>query len=422
MDDSNRQRRCARECRGALVNVLLVCDRYPYPLENGQNLRIFHYVRELGAQCTFDLLCYGDAPPPQEIAGLFRRIEACPRPAHTGVGGLRSFTHRFTAEGMFPFSAQAHERLLELDRSGEYDVVWVSGWDMIQNLPAPMETPYLADVVDDGVLEYWREVQTSASLGRRARMMKRLVQNWLFEKRYFCRADHCLFVSEEDGEMFSRICRSTPTSIIHNGVDAGAFAPAGVEPEPNTLIFEGKIGFAPNADGVQYFCREILPLVQREIPSVKFYVVGKEPPEEIRRLASPHVVVTGYVDDVRPYLDRAAVFVCPLRKGAGIKNKVLQAWSMGKPVVATPESIGGLRAVEGENIMVRRTAEQFAEAVVRLLRDRELQRKLGENARNTILDAYTWTSKAKELRKVFDRTCGRRQTEKPEQCETLRSP
>jgi glycosyltransferase involved in cell wall biosynthesis len=135
-------------------------------------------------------------------------------------------------------------------------------------------------------------------------------------------------------------------------------------------------------------------------------LVGTDPTPEVRALACDAIEVTGYVDDVRPHLDRARVFVCPLRKGAGIKNKILQAWAMGKAVVATPQSVGGLEVQEGVNVLVRPFNRGFVEAIVALLNDPARAAALGEAGRRTVLDHYTWDLKAAELdRQLHDVAC-----------------
>jgi len=157
------------------------------------------------------------------------------------------------------------------------------------------------------------------------------------------------------------------------------------------------MGFAPSIDAVLYFCREIFPLIQEKISEVKFYIVGKNPSGEVRNLGSEQIFVTGYVDDVRLFLDRASVFVCPMRKGAGIKNKVLQAWAMAKPVVATSVALGGLRVVPDENIIVADGARSFAQKVVSLLENSYLREKLGRRARETVREHYSWEQQARSL-------------------------
>src|SRR5262249_39716926 len=128
---------------------------------------------------------------------------------------------------------------------------------------------------------------------------------------------------------------------------------------------------------------------------------------------SDAIRVTGFVDDVRPYLDRAAVFVCPLRKGAGLKNKILQAWAMAKPVVATTISAGGLECKDGEDIVIRDRPADFAEAVVTLFEGRETAARLGEAGRRNVVGRYTWCATARELESVFRQTVRRPKTGAP---------
>jgi glycosyltransferase involved in cell wall biosynthesis len=150
-----------------------------------------------------------------------------------------------------------------------------------------------------------------------------------------------------------------------------------------------------------YFATSVLPLIKARVPDVRFRIVGKNPAPEVAALASTDVEVTGFVDDVRPYLDRAAVFVCPLRKGAGIKNKILQAWAMGKPVVATSKSTGGLAVREGENILVRDDPREIADAVVELLESPAKRQSMAAAARATAESRYGWARQARALESVM---------------------
>lgn len=384
------------------MNILVLCDRYPFPLENGQNLRIYHYVSTLKGKHNFDLLCYGESTIPPLLVPLFRRVKVFPKPPKQVAAGLRRVYEAFSISRMIPGSSAVLSHLQNIAQHRDYDAIWVSGWGMVVNLPRPFSLPMLADVIDDGVLEFWNELKASRAPKQFLKTLKLLAMNYFFERKYFQTAQQCLFVSEVDAAMFQRISPKTPTTVIHNGVDADFFKPSGIESRPFSIVFEGKIGFKPNTDGILYFCQSILPLVRQALPETKLAIVGKDPPAEVKALACDYITVTGYVDDVRPYVDQAAVFVCPLRKGAGIKNKILQAWAMGKPVVATSNSIGGLLVRDGENIFVRDEPESFAEAVVTLLSDASLRARMGEASRRTVLDHYSWQSKAAELEKLFE--------------------
>jgi len=379
------------------LRVLILCDRFPFPLQNGQNLRIYNYVSRLRGACAFDLVCYGDAPPPPELSPLFGSIECFPMPTKHARTGLSRVRHAFSVTHMLLESDAVREHLERILEERNYDVVWVSGWAMIVNVPAGARHRVLADAVDDGVLEFWRELRRSRTPTRFLLMLKWLFMNYRFERHYFGPAAQCLFVSEVDAEMFQRVCPAARVAVVHNGVDAEQFRPGKGDVDAHHIVFEGKMNFAPNADGIVAFCHELLPAIREAVPDVRVTLVGMDPPPEVRALASPWVEVTGYVDDVRPYVDRAAVFICPLRKGAGIKNKVLQAWAMGKAVVATPASVGGLSARDGENILIRPFDRSFADAVIALLRDPVRAAALGKCARSTIEERYTWDRKAREI-------------------------
>ncbi len=229
------------------------------------------------------------------------------------------------------------------------------------SIPAQRSIPVLADAVDDGVLEHWRLLKNSASALDAIRALKLLLMNYLFERRYFGPADAVLFAPIRCLGSSAECRGRTPTFSIANGVDTDYFAPDTGQSSADAVVFEGNIGFGPNADGVRHFVRDILPLIHKRRPDVQFWIVGKDPPADVVSMSSELIHVTGYVDDVRPFVRDAAVFVCPLRMGAGIKNKLLQAWSMGKAVVATPASVGGLSALNGENVLIGDSDEAFAD-------------------------------------------------------------
>jgi glycosyltransferase involved in cell wall biosynthesis len=191
-------------------------------------------------------------------------------------------------------------------------------------------------------------------------------------------------------------------AVIPNGVDLEYYAPRSEPEDAAGLVFEGNMAFGPNVDAVLYFHRAIFPRIVARLPDATLTVVGKDPHPSIRALAGPRVRVTGTVEDVRPHVARAALFVCAMRKGAGIKNKILQAWAMGKAVVATPTSCGGLSYRDGENIRVAASPGAFSDAVVELLNDPERRRRLGREARATAEALYSWERRGTELEGRLD--------------------
>ncbi len=377
------------------MDILVTCLNYPFPLENGENLRIFHYVRALRSRHNFDLVCLGDDEVPSPLRDLFRRIVSGPANA-SPASVLTRLTTSFSVDSVqppIPALSPLIERALE---EGPYDLIWTSA-DIFPSLPARALPPILGDIVDDLVVQYSRLLSTRTLGIRYVRLLKRLWLARAYERKYFSRAQACLYVSEVDARQFSELCPTTPVHVIPNGVDETFFVPSDAPVEYNTLVFEGSMNFFPNVDAAVYFCEEIFPLIREQRTGVKLYLVGRDPAPRVKALASNDVVVTGRVEDVRPYLTRASVFVSPTRVGGGIKNKILQAWAMGKPVVATPASTGGLRVENDRNIAVRDTPKAFAEAVLQLLKGDELRARMGLAGRQTILEHYTWDAKAREL-------------------------
>jgi glycosyltransferase involved in cell wall biosynthesis len=378
------------------MEVLVTCKQYPYPLENGENLRIFHYVRALRDRHQFDLVCLGKTPPPEAIRPLFRRIIPITDPETVRPEGLARMVASFSVRQVIPPMPAFTRTIAEAIRETRYDVVWSSS-DIVSSLPPLYGVPLLADIVDDMVTQYRRDLVRAKTPLDYARGVKRLQMVKAYERRYFRGADACLFVSEVDAGDFSSVCPGARAHVIANGVDADHFRPMDTPVEPGRLVFEGSMMFPPNADAAVHFVERILPLIRAVDPTVRLTLVGRDPLPSVRALASDGVEVTGFVDDVRPYIARAALFVAPLRSGAGIKNKVLQAWAMGKPVVATPESTGGLRADPDRNIVVRADPAEFAKAVLELLGDIDRRAAIGRAARETIERHYTWQAKAGEL-------------------------
>lgn len=383
------------------MKILITCDRYPWPLDNGQNLRIWHYVRALRGRHEFDLVCFGEPPVPPEVAALFGSVTVFPRPRHDAAAPwAERLRDRLDYRRMMPASRPAQAFIVQA--AGRYELLWMSGWDTLTSLPLPLPCAWLADAVDDGLIEYARELRTPGAWRRKLRMVRRWFKVWLVQRYLFGQADVCALVSEVDVASFAASCPGVPVLSLPNGVDADFFAPLGLPEDPDTLVFEGRMDFKPNVDGACWFAREVLPLVRRARPGARLLLVGNKPAPEVLALAGEAVEVTGWVDDVRPWIDRAALFVAPMRLGAGIKNKVLQAWAMGKAVVATSAATGGLLAEPGVNIEVADGAQALAERIVALLADPARRTALGAAARATIEAHYTWARRAEDLEQAME--------------------
>lgn len=197
-------------------------------------------------------------------------------------------------------------------------------------------------------------------------------------------------------------------SVVPNGVDLSYFSPSGEARTPKTLVITGKMSYHANVTAVVRFVEEVMPKIWSRAPQVQLWIAGRNPAPEIRKLGVPfpaasngcgslpgngksRILITGTVEDLRPYLRKASVAVAPVRYGAGIQNKVLEAMACGTPVVATPEAIGALQVQPGQDLVVSKDGQKMADAILSLLDDPEQCRRVGKAGRAFVEANHDWS-------------------------------
>ena len=226
-----------------------------------------------------------------------------------------------------------------------------------------------------------------------------------YEKRLLDHFDEYWIISEEDRAQLEGVTHLDRLHIVRNGVDTDYFLKnqAITENVQNkALIFVGYMG-VESVDAVLYFHEQILPMIKREIPDIKFFIVGANPPGKIKSLAADgNIIVAGYVDDLRKWYTKAAVAIAPMRFVAGMQNKILEAMSMSLPVVTTSIGNEGINANNGEEIFVENEPDHFAKRVVQLLKDGNLRKEIGNRARSFVIERYSWESVLNRAEKIAD--------------------
>lgn len=223
------------------------------------------------------------------------------------------------------------------------------------------------------------------------------------ERWYLNRADQVLTVSEVDRSYFARLIDPSRIAVIPTGVDAEYFQPALIPEQPGLLIFTGAMDWMPNEDGILYFVHEVLPRIRAEFPIVTLRLVGRSPSARVRALAQsvPGVQVTGRVEDIRPFVGEAQVYVVPLRIGGGTRLKIFEAMAMGKAVVSTTVGAEGLPVHHGQDILLADSAQELASGVLTLLRSSTIRRSLGQAARRLVAENYSWERAAARFEEVL---------------------
>jgi glycosyltransferase involved in cell wall biosynthesis len=215
------------------------------------------------------------------------------------------------------------------------------------------------------------------------------------------RQDAIFVTSERDAALLAGV-QEVPKFVIPNGVDLDYFRPALGRVRPHSLVFTGSMNYYPNADGAVYFLQEIFPRIVREVRDATITIVGNSPPKNLLKFRAPNVEVTGFVPDVRPFIDRSAVYVVPLRMGGGTRLKVMEAMAMKKPVVTTSIGCEGIRVRHGESVTIADEPDRFAGQVVELLRDPQRASRLSEAGHETVRAFYGWDSIGKILEKTYE--------------------
>lgn len=253
-----------------------------------------------------------------------------------------------------------------------------------------------------------------AACGRRARLESNpwTKVRWFYnyfqvldrEIKLLRRVDAAICMTEPDAHELRKFCSTVPVHVINTGVDLDYFRPPQRSAAEPRLVFVGAFQHVPNVEAMVYFCREVLPLVRRQVPETEILIVGSKPTPSILSLAEvPGVQVTGYVPDIRPYMASSSVYVVPLRLGVGIRGKILEAWAMGMAVVASTVACAGLDYQDGKNLMVADSAEAFAAHVVALLKDPEYRQRLGAEGRRIAEQKYGWEASVRQIDALYQK-------------------
>jgi glycosyltransferase involved in cell wall biosynthesis len=228
-----------------------------------------------------------------------------------------------------------------------------------------------------------------------------LTNRWITQK-ILDSFDDCIVVSKEEYDAMKALRPGAHCSIVANGVDADFFAPPGSCEQWPSLVFVGDMSYSPNITALAYFNSQIFKPLKEHFADLRLFIVGKDPVREVRALANdPSITVTGFVEDVRPYVARASVVIAPFVSGTGVKSKGLEAMAMGKPIVTTSIGARGINATHGEHLCVADTPTAFINDVKELLEDEVKREKIGHQAREFVMQNHSWQRVAEEIEHIF---------------------
>ena len=414
------------------LKLLFLCQTLPYPPDGGVWIRTYHVLRLLARAFDITALCFErsatsgkgaawDIAASRDALGRFAAVEVFPIPQrHNRLryvwDHLRSVALRRVYTAYRYDSHAYHTRLTDLLRSEAFDLVHVDSLgDLAGSLPACRGIPVVCvhHDVESALLQRRAAVERSEWRSAYLRYQARRAEE--VERRWCGRVTLNVAVSEQDRALLKRIAPAARIAIVPNGVDIEEFQPDGTR--GTGVAFVGGTSPFPNRDALDFFCEQILPQVRAAGAHVAARWVGRASTEEQRYYRERYGVdLTGYVEDARPHMREAACHIVPLRVGGGTRLKVLNSWAMGKAVVSTSVGCEGLAAVDGDNILIRDDPKSFAEAVLAVLNDDQLRRRLAHHGRATVERLYSWESIGREMIEIYRRVANGRQ------CEPAASP
>ena len=393
------------------MKILVLAPDVPATSGMPGSPRLFNLCRELSQRHEFVLLTYSSSQERYQsflndatTSHVFTRVEVLPAPppaAHWWgqqwhrVHLAAYFETRYRHAGYY---RSIRERIRELCIHEQIDLIHVDLLAMIQYVDPQINIPAIVDLHDSMTLLCQRMLKAERSWRKRISAYLGLISAKRLEGTLGKTFDLVITNSTVDEQVIRTLSTNPKTLTITNGVDRDYFSSVSTLVESDKLVFTGVMGYAPNEDAAMYFVKDIFPLVKAKRPHAQFWIVGSEPSERVRALTLiSGVHVTGKVDDVRPYVRSAAVFVCPLRVGSGVKNKILAAMAMQKATVATSISIDGLDLADNREVLLADDPQDFADKVVRLLTDQKAAQRLGANGLARVQAQYSWAAMGKVL-------------------------
>jgi len=392
-----------------MAKILFLAHRAPFPPDKGDKIRAFHLLQHLVARHEVWLGAGVDDPADMRRVGTnwdaYRDVCIVPlgrlRRACNMAWGALTGAPLSVARFRHPTLARWISRVLS-DVQPDLVFVYSSAHAQYVAGSSLSGAQLIVDFVDADA-QKWLAYADSGPRAARwayAAEARRLVR---FEGKALDAAVAGILISETERRLQAELLPrgAAKLSVIPNGVDTDFFQPTPGPSATADIVFCGRMDYAPNIDGAEWFVREILPRVRKCRPDAVFRIVGAAPVARVLALGSmPGVEVTGSVPDVRPHLDRAAVVVAPLRIARGIQNKVLEGLAMGRPMVATPDALDGIAAMPGHEVLVGADAETFAEAVVEVLTGKA-PADLGQRGRQFVLRHHRWDGKLEALDRLI---------------------
>ncbi len=399
------------------MRILVISDISPYPPVSGDRIREYNLLRRMADRHKVWLATFLENPSDElgtrHLASFCAGVEFVHtqhRHPFLHIPGL--LLYGLTGKPLelyFRYSAQLVKKIELLASTIDFDLVLVINSHTalyLEVLPPSLQRKSILvfENIEFAQYESIYRIEHKPVSKFRSWLNYRMMRHW--EPLYANHFKSCITVSEMDRRILLDANPTLKIDVIPNGVDTHLYRPLPANQNTAHLLFIGKMSYPPCSDAALYFCREILPLIRQRAKNAELWIVGREPPQEVMNLEGDGVHVTGWVEDVIPYYERSSVCVVPLRAGGGTRLKILEAMSLGRPVVSSSIGCEGLDVRDGEEILIADTPEEFAEKTSRLLDDLKLRQSISIKARQLVENQYDWDILANRLMDILAEVTG----------------
>lgn len=398
------------------MNVLMLWESRPSPFDGG-SLVALNMLKHLSKRHTIRLIyldtdletqayCPDLEPYCSQIDSVARQhlshgrqLFAVARDSLRIQKLLSKYRYFFTP-AYSPLMAELVQQALRRDK---YDVIYTS--NRVAFYAWPFSTPKVVHAFDCASCACYKLLREPQRASTKVYWLLAYLKNAWTERQILGSFEACIVVSNEEREAFKAVLPNVKCSVVPNGIDSEFFKPGKLSENWPSLVFVGILsdsGPNPNVDAILYFHSQIYEALKKRFVGLRLFVVGSRPVEAVRSLATdPSIIVTGFVQDVRPYIARASVVIAPFVSGTGVKNKVLEAMAMGKPVVTTSIGVRGINATHGEHLCVADNPTAFINDVQELLKDEGKRERMGHQARKFVIQHHSWQRAAQDIDRIF---------------------
>ena len=387
------------------MKILFFTYDFPYLLDSGGKIRAYHLIKGLAKRHQVDLFSFYRKEKQlkhlKKIEKLCRQVKLFKRrklfsPANLGFWPFLPFP------AALYYSPQIKKELLKTSKKEKYQFIHFESFYTSIYLDKELNVSQVLGTENIEWKVYFDYAKQQSPFIREA-MIFEAFRMRRFEKRSWQKADICLAVSDENKQEIEKTT-GKKCYLIPNGIDLEyfQFKKQETDNKEQKILFVGNFKYIQNQDAVLVLVKKIFPIIKKEIKNVKILIVGKNPPKKIKNLIAEDIILDSQLEDIREAYFQADVLLAPIRAGSGTKFKILEAMASGVPVVTTKVGAEGIKGKDGAHFLIRRDSKDLAQAVIKIIKEKQLAQRLIKKARTLVMEKYSWDQITKRLGEVYE--------------------